>query len=466
MFIVGESKSLQVVDVVKAEEKKLSVVSEDFHQKRQTVLSHKKLVLSDESDHLSDLEALRSKVNSVSPLKESLSKEKTHNTEEHRLNKISSLHEEIGRKRPYDVSDERRNRSDLELIDRKHSEKRSSDDPNDLRKHIMKKLGSDVQRRNKTRESNLERENKISSNKYEREEREVAKQPFVNNVKQKDTDHIDLFKKVKSEVRKKEKKNKKSEEKSQKRKKSKKKVIASPEEIQPPEAVKLEKSPSMDDAFVRKDRDIEPITSDSSLGSVSRSPSKSPTPVHSRSPSQSPTQSVDRSGSESPPRSISRSPTPKRSPTPQRKRSYLPAIEGCRSVEEFTWLNRIEEGTYGVVYRARDRRTGYIFINMFNSFSKSFLVKKSLYFAPFLADEVVALKRLKMEREREGFPITSLREINCLLKAQHPNIVTVRVRLYFVVFLDSILGLFLVLYLRRLYLKRLLYGIMLRNAMF
>lgn len=32
-----------------------------------------------------------------------------------------------------------------------------------------------------------------------------------------------------------------------------------------------------------------------------------------------------------------------------------------------------------------------------------------------------------MENEKEGFPITSLREINTLLKAQHPNIVTVRV---------------------------------------
>uniref|UniRef100_A0A224YLI9 cyclin-dependent kinase n=1 Tax=Rhipicephalus zambeziensis TaxID=60191 RepID=A0A224YLI9_9ACAR len=77
---------------------------------------------------------------------------------------------------------------------------------------------------------------------------------------------------------------------------------------------------------------------------------------------------------------------------------YLPAIQGCRSVEEFHCLNRIEEGTYGVVYRARDKQT----------------------------DEIVALKRLKMEKEKEGFPITSLREINTLLKAQHPNIVTVR----------------------------------------
>ncbi|VDM20691.1 unnamed protein product [Hydatigera taeniaeformis] len=77
---------------------------------------------------------------------------------------------------------------------------------------------------------------------------------------------------------------------------------------------------------------------------------------------------------------------------------YFPSIQGCRSVDEFECLNRIEEGTYGVVYRARDKRT----------------------------NEVVALKRLKMEKEREGFPITSLREINTLMKAQHENIVTVR----------------------------------------
>ncbi|XP_073674843.1 cyclin-dependent kinase 11B isoform X3 [Garra rufa] len=77
---------------------------------------------------------------------------------------------------------------------------------------------------------------------------------------------------------------------------------------------------------------------------------------------------------------------------------YLPALQGCRSVEEFQCLNRIEEGTYGIVYRAKDKKT----------------------------DEIVALKRLKMEKEKEGFPITSLREINTILKAQHPNIVTVR----------------------------------------
>lgn len=78
--------------------------------------------------------------------------------------------------------------------------------------------------------------------------------------------------------------------------------------------------------------------------------------------------------------------------------SYFPGVQGSRSVDEFKCLNRIEEGTYGIVFRARDQRT----------------------------DEIVALKRLKMEKEKEGFPITSLREINTLLKGQHPNIVTVR----------------------------------------
>ena len=46
------------------------------------------------------------------------------------------------------------------------------------------------------------------------------------------------------------------------------------------------------------------------------------------------------------------------SPETPKLPAYLPAIQGCRSVEEFHWLNRIEEGTYGVVYRAKDKRTG------------------------------------------------------------------------------------------------------------
>lgn len=38
--------------------------------------------------------------------------------------------------------------------------------------------------------------------------------------------------------------------------------------------------------------------------------------------------------------------------------SHCAPAQGCRSVEEFQCLNRIEEGTYGVVYRAKDKKTG------------------------------------------------------------------------------------------------------------
>lgn len=37
---------------------------------------------------------------------------------------------------------------------------------------------------------------------------------------------------------------------------------------------------------------------------------------------------------------------------------YYPGIHGCRNVAEFECLNRIEEGTFGVVYRAKEKRTG------------------------------------------------------------------------------------------------------------
>jgi len=40
--------------------------------------------------------------------------------------------------------------------------------------------------------------------------------------------------------------------------------------------------------------------------------------------------------------------------------------------------------------------------------------------------EVVALKKVKMSKEREGFPLTSLREIKILISLSHPNIVEVK----------------------------------------
>lgn len=73
-------------------------------------------------------------------------------------------------------------------------------------------------------------------------------------------------------------------------------------------------------------------------------------------------------------------------------------LQGCRSVDNYKQLNAIAEGTYGMVYRAQCKSTG----------------------------QIVALKHLKLNAEREGFPVTSLREIATLLDCKHPNIVNVR----------------------------------------
>lgn len=75
---------------------------------------------------------------------------------------------------------------------------------------------------------------------------------------------------------------------------------------------------------------------------------------------------------------------------------------GSRSVNNFKKLNKINEGTYGIVYKAKDEKTL----------------------------EIVALKKIKMKEDRfeeeYGFPLTSLREINILLSCNHPSIVNVK----------------------------------------
>lgn len=70
-------------------------------------------------------------------------------------------------------------------------------------------------------------------------------------------------------------------------------------------------------------------------------------------------------------------------------------------MERYQKLEKIGEGTYGVVYKAKDRITG----------------------------EVIALKKIRLEAEDEGIPSTAIREISLLKELQHPNIV----RLYDVV---------------------------------
>jgi len=84
----------------------------------------------------------------------------------------------------------------------------------------------------------------------------------------------------------------------------------------------------------------------------------------------------------------------------QKKRRRVGLLEGCRSIEDFEHLNVIDEGSYGVVYRARDKVTG----------------------------KVYAIKKVKLEpqHEKEGFPISTLRELDTLIALKHPNIVNVQ----------------------------------------
>ncbi|XP_005620601.1 cyclin-dependent kinase 10 isoform X2 [Canis lupus baileyi] len=82
----------------------------------------------------------------------------------------------------------------------------------------------------------------------------------------------------------------------------------------------------------------------------------------------------------------------------EEQRTIQEQLGRCRSVKEFEKLNRIGEGTYGIVYRARDT----------------------------LTDEIVALKKVRMDKEKDGVPISSLREITLLLRLRHPNIVELK----------------------------------------
>ncbi|XP_044003059.1 cyclin-dependent kinase 2 isoform X1 [Aphidius gifuensis] len=78
----------------------------------------------------------------------------------------------------------------------------------------------------------------------------------------------------------------------------------------------------------------------------------------------------------------------------------------AEAMDNFSKIEKIGEGTYGVVYKAKDKLTG----------------------------RFVALKRIRLEtRESEGVPSTAIREISLLKELTHPNIV----RLFDVVYGDK-----------------------------
>ena len=73
-----------------------------------------------------------------------------------------------------------------------------------------------------------------------------------------------------------------------------------------------------------------------------------------------------------------------------------PRFRGCSKVQEYEWMCKLGEGTFGEVSKARSKKTG----------------------------QVVALKKILVHNEKDGFPITALREIKLLKALSHPNILS------------------------------------------
>lgn len=74
----------------------------------------------------------------------------------------------------------------------------------------------------------------------------------------------------------------------------------------------------------------------------------------------------------------------------------VPSIKPSRDVGEFEFMAKLGDGTYGIVSKVRDKKT------------------KKEY----------AMKGIKMDDVKDGFPLQSLREIKTLQMCRHPNVVS------------------------------------------
>jgi len=70
-------------------------------------------------------------------------------------------------------------------------------------------------------------------------------------------------------------------------------------------------------------------------------------------------------------------------------------VTASDGLDRYKRLEKLGEGTYGLVYKARDLKTGV----------------------------VVAIKKIKLDNNEEGVPATTMREISLLSHLKHPNIV-------------------------------------------
>ncbi|XP_034237369.1 cyclin-dependent kinase 1 [Thrips palmi] len=73
----------------------------------------------------------------------------------------------------------------------------------------------------------------------------------------------------------------------------------------------------------------------------------------------------------------------------------MAAAQAGGAMADYLKIEKIGEGTYGVVYKGRNKVTG----------------------------QIVAMKKIRLESEDEGIPSTAIREISLLKELQHPNIV-------------------------------------------
>jgi serine/threonine-protein kinase BUR1 len=69
-------------------------------------------------------------------------------------------------------------------------------------------------------------------------------------------------------------------------------------------------------------------------------------------------------------------------------------FQGCSKIQDYEFISKLGEGTFGEVSKARSKKTG----------------------------QIVALKKILMHNEKDGFPITALREIKLLKQLDHVNI--------------------------------------------
>jgi len=77
-------------------------------------------------------------------------------------------------------------------------------------------------------------------------------------------------------------------------------------------------------------------------------------------------------------------------------------LTGQSGLDRYKKLDKLGEGTYGLVYRARDLKT----------------------------NETVAIKKIKLDSNEEGIPATTLREVSLLQHLKHRNIVEMNGVLY------------------------------------